>query len=135
MKKYHGNTLEYWKQNAEENYRETPISVLKYITILQEQAEELRERLVVNSAITKPEQMTSGTTKVQEAISKFEEQLSDEEKDEQYYHLVIDEEYNRQTCDEIERIYTEAGWLNVKCRTSSENGERGGLTGLQLYRS
>lgn len=34
--KYHGHTLEYWKNNAEENYITTPISVLKYITILEE---------------------------------------------------------------------------------------------------
>lgn len=34
--KYQGHTLEYWKQNAEENYITTPISVLKYITILEE---------------------------------------------------------------------------------------------------
>lgn len=31
-----GKLLEYWKQNAEENYLTTPISVLKYITILEE---------------------------------------------------------------------------------------------------
>ena len=84
--------------------------------------------------ITKPEDMTSGISKVEEAVSKFEKQLTKEEKDEQYYHLVIIGEYNRQTCDEIERIYMEAGWSKVKCKTSSENGERGGLTGLQLYR-
>lgn len=36
MEKYHGNTVEYWKQNAEENYLTTPISVLKYITVLEE---------------------------------------------------------------------------------------------------
>ena len=85
--------------------------------------------------ITKQEQMTSGTSKVEEAVSKFEEQFTKEEKDRQYYHLVVVGEYNRQTCDEIERIYSEAGWSKVKCKTSSENGERGGLTGLQLYRS
>ena len=43
LEKYHGNTVEYWKQNAEENYLTTPISVLKYITVLEEQAEQLRE--------------------------------------------------------------------------------------------
>ena len=85
--------------------------------------------------ITKPEQMTAGTSKVEEAVSKFEEQFAKDEKDQQYYHLVVVGEYNRQTCDAVERIYTEAGWSKVKCRTSSENGERGGLTGLQLYRS
>ena len=46
MEKYHGNTVEYWKQNAEENYLTTPISVLKYITILEEQAEQLRKHAV-----------------------------------------------------------------------------------------
>ncbi len=85
--------------------------------------------------ITKPEQMTSGTSKVEEAVSKFEEQFAKYEKDDKYYHLVIVGEYNRQTCDEIERIYTEAGWSKVICSTSSEKGERGGLTGIQLYRS
>jgi hypothetical protein len=32
----HGNTLEYWKNNAEEDYMKVPISVLKYITCLEE---------------------------------------------------------------------------------------------------
>jgi hypothetical protein len=84
--------------------------------------------------ITTPNQMMSGTSKVEEAVSKFENQFSQSEKDEKYYHLVIVGEYNRQTCDEVERIYTKAGWLGVKCSTSSEKGERGGLTGLQLYK-
>ena len=43
MEKYHGNTVEYWKRNAEENYLTTPISVLKYITVLEEQAEQLQK--------------------------------------------------------------------------------------------
>lgn len=47
MEKYHGNTVEYWKQNAEEDYLTTPISVLKYITVLEEQAEQLRKHAVV----------------------------------------------------------------------------------------
>lgn len=84
--------------------------------------------------ITKPQEMTSGTSKVEEAISKFESQLAKEKKDQQYYHLIIIGDYNRQTCDEIERIYTQAGWAKVKCRTSSENGEHAGLVGLVLYR-
>ena len=83
--------------------------------------------------VTKPEQMTTGTSKVEEAVRKFEEQFTKEEKDQRYYYLIIVGEYNRQTCDEIERIYTEAGWSKVKCITSSENGERSGLTGLQLH--
>lgn len=84
--------------------------------------------------ITRPDQMTSGTSKVEEAVSKFEKKFAEVEKDQQYYHLVINGEYNRETCDEVERIYTEAGWSRVECKTSSENGEHG-LTRLQLYRS
>ena len=50
MEKYHGNTVEYWKQNAEEDYIKTPISVLKYITVLEEQAEQLRKHAVVGQS-------------------------------------------------------------------------------------
>lgn len=32
----HGKPLEYWKKNAEEDYAKVPISVLRYITILEE---------------------------------------------------------------------------------------------------
>lgn len=84
--------------------------------------------------ITSPEQMTAGISKVEEAVSKFEEQFTEVEKDLEYYHLVIHGEYNRQTCDEIEKIYSGVGWKKVKCKTSTENGERGGLTALQLWR-
>ena len=79
--------------------------------------------------------MTSGTSKFEEAVSKFEEQFKKDDKDQDYYHLVIVGEYNRDVCDEIKKTYIEAGWKRVNCRTSSENGERGGLTGLQLWRS
>ena len=33
----HGETLQYWKDNAEEDYLKVPISVLKYIAILEEE--------------------------------------------------------------------------------------------------
>jgi hypothetical protein len=49
MEKYHGKSVEYWKQNAKEDYAKTPISVLRYITILEEQAEQLRQPDVVKS--------------------------------------------------------------------------------------
>lgn len=53
MEKYHGNTVEYWKQNAEEDYLTTSISVLKYITVLEEQAEQLRKHAVIKSVCEK----------------------------------------------------------------------------------
>lgn len=45
MKQYHGKTIEYWKNNAEEDYNTTPISVLKYITVLEEQAKQMEKEL------------------------------------------------------------------------------------------
>jgi hypothetical protein len=60
MEKYHGNTVEYWKQNAEENYLTTPISVLKYITVLEEQAEQLRKHAVVGRSEQLPTDIEVG---------------------------------------------------------------------------
>lgn len=40
--KVHGRSLEYWKKNADEYYVKTPISVLKYITCLEEWIKQLR---------------------------------------------------------------------------------------------
>lgn len=84
--------------------------------------------------VTTPEEMSSGTDYLEIAIAAFEKKFESKEKDEDYYHLVISGEYNRITCDEIERLYKEAGWKKVICKTSSEKGERGGLTGLQLFK-
>ena len=37
MNTYHGKTIEHWKNNAEEDYITTPISVLRYITELEKE--------------------------------------------------------------------------------------------------
>ena len=84
--------------------------------------------------IITPSEMESGTSRLEEAVDKFNEEFKKDCKDQDYYFLVIDVEYNREVCDEIQKLYTDAGWKKVKCITSSENGERGGLTGLQLWR-
>jgi|TARA_B110000093_G_C12618887_1_gene265264 hypothetical protein len=47
MEKLHGHTLKYWKNNAEEDYLKVPISVLKYITCLEERIEQLTIPVVV----------------------------------------------------------------------------------------
>ena len=47
MEELHGHTLEYWKNNAEEDYLKVPISVLKYITCLEERIEQLTIPVVV----------------------------------------------------------------------------------------
>jgi hypothetical protein len=67
MEKYRANTVEYWKQNAEENYLTTPISVLKYITVLEEQAEQLRKHAV------------SCSLPLEEQLAKEIGEMSDEE--------------------------------------------------------
>lgn len=33
---YEGHTLEHWKNNAEEDYAKVPISVFRYISVLEE---------------------------------------------------------------------------------------------------
>ena len=50
MEKLHGHTLEYWKNNAEEDCLKVPISVLKYITCLEERIEQLTIPVVVGQS-------------------------------------------------------------------------------------
>lgn len=85
--------------------------------------------------VTKPENMRTKPTPemVNDIVQIFEEKFKEEDKDQQYYHLVIRGEYPRSLLDEIEQIYLINGWSKVVCQTSSENGERPGLTGLQLW--
>jgi len=71
--------------------------------------------------------------KVDEIIFEFDTKLKFENKDQKYYHVVITREYSRILLDRVEKAYKEAGWKQVKCKTSSENFERPGLTGLQLW--
>lgn len=72
------------------------------------------------------------TSILEAVLHKFEEQFKKEDKNQSYYHLVITGEYPRKVLDEVIKVYEEAGWTVRSCRTSSENGERPGLTGLQL---
>lgn len=53
MEKLHGHTLEYWKNNAEEDYLKVPISVLKYITCLEERI----EQLIIADVVGRSEQL------------------------------------------------------------------------------
>lgn len=82
--------------------------------------------------ITSPSDKKADLAKLDQAIEAFEKEFKSRENGNSYYHLVIDGEYNRIVCDAVKQKYIEAGWTNVECRTSSENGERPGLTGLIL---
>lgn len=48
-------------------------------------------------------------------------------------HIILDEEYPVIVRDLIAEKYREAGWKKVTHKTSSENGERPGLTGFTFY--
>lgn len=86
--------------------------------------------------VTKPSDMSKPNHELLDEIcTKFEKEFQSEEKGQNYYHLVIDGEYPRNICNSVKKVYSEAGWKNVSCKTSSENDERAGLTGLQLYRN
>lgn len=92
--------------------------------------------MVKKIKVTSPNEMVDITKDtVETLIGKFETKLKKEDKDEEYYHLVIYGEYNRKVYDEIERIYSDAGWGQVKCKSSSENNEKPGLTDLQLWKT
>lgn len=49
-----------------------------------------------------------------------------------YEDAFLIKEYSKSVRDEIARRYREAGWKYVIHRTSSENGERPGLTHFKL---
>jgi len=86
------------------------------------------------SDLTTPKDMRMNPNRESDIMAEaFEKQLKISVKGEKYYHLVIDGEYSREACTIIENAYKHAGWSKAVCRTSSEKGEREGLTGLQLY--
>lgn len=49
-----------------------------------------------------------------------------------YEEAVLTKEYSQAIREEVARRYREAGWKYVIHRTSSENGERPGLTHFKL---
>ena len=79
---------------------------------------------------------TINEVRVNNLIEKFNEKLQQEivsSIEDRYFHVIIQGEYKRVDLDEVEKRFKEAGWTQVICRTSSENGERGGFTGLKLW--
>lgn len=93
-------------------------------------------RRIIAWNVTTPDTMKSKIEEhVTKMVSEFESKFRNELKDRDYYHVVITGEYPREACDQVQSIYKEAGWAETLCKTSSENGERPGLTGLQVWRS
>lgn len=89
--------------------------------------------------ITKPEDKKLSQKEkdilIEKICSEFEKEFKTEEKGLDYYRLAIKGEYDRHSdiCKSVEKLYTEAGWKKVSCNSNPSNGERAGLTGLQLY--
>jgi len=48
--------------------------------------------------------------------------------------LIIEGEYDNATRNSVATRYKNVGWRDVRHRTSSENGERGGLTIFTLFK-
>ncbi len=82
-----------------------------------------------------PESMEAGINEqaVKVLVEAFDQKLESETMGHAWYHVVVAGEYNRATLDSVEAEYLAAGWKHARCRTSSESGERPGLTGLQLW--
>jgi len=83
--------------------------------------------------ITTPQEKNADIEQLtEEAVEKFEVEFSQSWGGVTYYHLVIDKQYPISVCKKVEQIYLEAGWTKVRCINSQDNGEKPGLTGLQL---
>ena len=85
--------------------------------------------------ITTPKDMLLDLRLLESAIRRFENQLKDEPKSIDYYQIAISGILNKETRKEIERLYTKAGWYNVKCRIIYYNGKSHDLTRLVLNRN
>lgn len=82
--------------------------------------------------VTSPDEMSMDEDLLNDLIEKFEIKLRKERKGSDYYTLVITGEYPRDIYDRIERVYKDAGWKKATVKSSSENGERPGLTAMFL---
>jgi hypothetical protein len=87
--------------------------------------------------VTTPEEKKGLSEKLfKNVIESFENSFVKEPNNLNHYFLVVVRgEFDRNVCDKIQEIYLNAGWEKVICKTSSENGERGGLTSLKLWRT
>lgn len=117
-------------ENEEKYLREqleTPFMDLEVYSKIKEKL-----NLLENSNVTRSEQNSSEISFIESIINRFEELLINHNSKSRSYKLAIFGEYSRNTCDLIETMYRNKGWNNVKCITSSEKGERGGLTMLSI---
>lgn len=78
------------------------------------------------------------STNINDIIDKIDHELLKDHNISKYAHngkicIILDEEYPVIVRDLIAEKYREAGWKKVTHQTSSENGERPGLTDFTFY--
>ena len=78
------------------------------------------------------EQYEIDNANIEAIISDIDEKIKRNHGNYPYEQAILPEEYSWVVREEIARRYREAGWKNVAHRTSSENGERPGLTHFKL---
>lgn len=76
--------------------------------------------------------MNNKTSRIDEVLLKFKKALELEKKGIGFYDLVIKGEYPALILEIVMQRYKDAGWDVLFCKTSSDNGERPGLTRMKI---
>ena len=84
--------------------------------------------------LTSPEKF-NGIDKKDEIIELIENEFDNDLTNDHdtYIHIGIFGEFTKEARDLVVEDYLKRGWSDVTHQTSSENGERGGLTGFKFY--
>ena len=65
--------------------------------------------------ITKPEDLTTGFSKLEKIINELELKLKKMAKNKEFYKVIIPTTYDSKVLRKVEFLYIKAGWDNVKC--------------------
>lgn len=66
--------------------------------------------------------------RIEDLIAKIEVEFTRNKERETKFDIIVSGEWPKDERDEVAKRYEQAGWKKVTHRTSSENGERPGLT-------
>ena len=70
--------------------------------------------------VTTPQDKREKEHVLNDALKKFEQVLRKQENGKDCYYAQIEGELSRMVCNDIEKIYMDAGWKNVTCKTTTE---------------
>lgn len=74
--------------------------------------------------VTRPIDKEAGVSQFDEAIVEFERELLKQRDGKDSYNMIVFREFNRRTCDEVEKAYRNAGWKQETCKTSEDGATR-----------